>query len=72
MRGMGGGTSGNTSNSAVNSAKDGIRVVLALCNDEMSTRVAAIAGGSGYLTTEIAKSGTGGWSFYTVCLVYIR
>ena len=30
MRGMGGGTSGNTSNSAVNSAKDGIWVVLAL------------------------------------------
>ena len=32
MRGIGGGTSGNTSNSAVNSAKDGIWVVLALCN----------------------------------------
>lgn len=63
MRGMGGGTSGSTSNSAVNSAKVGIRVTLALRNDGMSTRVAAIAGGSSYLTTEIAKSGTGGLVF---------
>ena len=62
MRGMGGGTSGNTSNSAVNSARDGIRVVLALY-DGISTRVTAIAGGSSYLTTEIAKSGTGGLVF---------
>ena len=59
MRGMGGGTSGSTSNSVVNSAKGGTRVVLALCDDGISTRVTAIAGGSSYLTTEIAKSGTG-------------
>ena len=45
MRGMGGETSGSTSNSAVNSAEGSIRVVLALCDDGISTRVTAIAGG---------------------------
>lgn len=59
---MGGGISGNALNSAVSSSKDGIQVVLALGElhkREDGDRVI----GSPYLTTEIAKSGTGGLVF---------
>ena len=61
-RGMGGGISGSASKSAVNSTKDGIRVVLAL--SELSEHKGnACARGLLYLTTEMAKSGIGGLVF---------